>query len=187
MNDGSNPGRSMMAGTRRSSRGLRGATRVALVVAAITLLAAACGDDDVEADPVAAAERRVSAAQDAQAEAEQAFADASAAFCDDSRDYIIAIDRYGQVFNQSAATVGDVKTAGADPVEPRQAVQSSAESAVAASDDLAAANQELADAVTALAEVQTGTTGPPPETTTTTAPLVPEATVDRVEQAESDL
>ena len=154
----------------------------------MALLVAGCGDDDgADVDPVEAAERRVAAAQDAQAEAEQAFADATAVFCDDSREYITAIDRYGQVFNESAATVGDVKTAGSDLVEPREAVQSSADSAVAASDDLASANQELAGAVTELAEVQSGTSAPPPESTTTTAPLVPAATVDRVEQAEADL
>jgi peptidoglycan hydrolase-like protein with peptidoglycan-binding domain len=110
------------------------------------------------------------------AEAQDAFDSASATFCDDSLDYIIAIDRYGQVFNQSAATVGDVKTAGADLVAPRETVESSSDDVLAAADDLAAD----------LAEVQSGTSGVP-LSTTTTAPLVPTATVDRVEQAESDL
>jgi peptidoglycan hydrolase-like protein with peptidoglycan-binding domain len=158
---------------------------VALAAACVVLLAA-CGDDDVDADPVAAAERRVASAQDGVAEAQEAFESASATFCDDSRDYIIAIDRYGQVFNQSAATVGDVKTAGADLVAPRETVESSSDDVLAAADDLAAANQELAEAVLNLAEVQSGTSGVP-LSTTTTAPLVPTATVDRVEQAESDL
>jgi murein L,D-transpeptidase YcbB/YkuD len=176
----------MGSATRRPSWTRRAAKTVAAGVG-LTLLVAACGNDDVDVDPVEAAERRVESAQAEVDEARAAFEEASAGFCDDSSDYIIAIDRYGQVFNEAAATVGDVKTAGADLVAPRQAVQSSADTAIAANEDLAAANQELADAVIELAEVQSGTSAPPVDSTTTTAPLVPTATVDRVEQAESDL
>ena len=73
-------------------------------------------------------------------------------------------------------------------MEPREAVQSSADVVVAARDDLAQAEQDLADAEAALAAAQSSTSGPSASsTTTTTAPLLPPGTVDRVEQAESDL
>jgi cell division septation protein DedD len=57
---------------------------------------------------------------------------------------------------------------------------------VEARDRVAAAEQELADDEAALAEAESGTSGPPAETPTTTT-LVPPATVDRVEQAHEDL
>ena len=163
--------------------------RLTGVAVCAALLAAACGDDDgVDVDPVTVAQERVSAAQDAVAEAQTAFDDASAEFCNDSKDYITAVDRYGQAFNEAQATVGDVKTAGADLVEPRETVESSADSVVAAQDELVQAHQELADAEAALDAVQSGVTPTDSPTTTTTAtPLVPAATVDRVRQAESDL
>jgi peptidoglycan hydrolase-like protein with peptidoglycan-binding domain len=156
---------------------------VAVVVAAA--LVAACGEEEV--DPVAVAQRQVDEAQEAVTEAQTAFDDSSAQFCEDSRDYIAAVDRYGKAWDESQATVGDVKTAGRDLEEPRQAVEASAADVVEARDDLAAANNELTEAEAALAEAQTGTTAPAPASTTTTAPLVPPASIDRVEQAESDL
>jgi murein L,D-transpeptidase YcbB/YkuD len=151
-------------------------------------LVAACGGDDNE-DPVKAAQERVSAAEAAVSEAQGAFDKASTAFCNDSKDYIIAVDRYGKAFDTSQATVGDVKSVGADLVEPREAVQSSAENVVKAADDLAQAKQELAEADTALTAAKSGKTATTPSKTsaTTAKPLVPTATVDRVKQAESDL
>jgi peptidoglycan hydrolase-like protein with peptidoglycan-binding domain len=152
------------------------------------LLVAGCGGDDNE-DPVKAAQERVSAAEEAVTEAQGTFDKASAEFCNDSKDYIIAVDRYGKAFDTAQATVGDVKTVGADLGEPREAVQSSAEDAVKAADDLSKAKHELAEAEAALAAAKSGkTTAAPSKTSTTTAkPLVPTATVDRVKQAESDL
>jgi murein L,D-transpeptidase YcbB/YkuD len=165
---------------------MRGPTRRTIAVAVVAVaLAAACGEEEV--DPVAAAQRRVEEAQEAVAEAQTAFDEASAAFCEDSRDYITAVDRYGQLITQRAATVGDVRTAGADLEEPREAVQSSADDVTQAADELAAAQQELAEAQIALAEAQTSTSATTPASTTTTAPLVPRSTVDRIERAESDL
>lgn len=166
-----------------------------LVAGAATalLLVAACGDTDgdgdAELDPVAAAEQRVERAEAALGEAEAAFAGAGEAFCADAEDYIEAVDRYGGVFSDAEATVGDVTTAGTDLDRPRDAVGSSADDVVAARADLAAAEQELADAQVALAEATSGTTAPADDGsgTTTTEPLVPDATVDRVEQAEADL
>ena len=165
--------------------------RVAIATGVALLLAGACsdtdGDGDVEVDPLAAAEQRVSRAEADLTDAQAAFDDATASFCDESREYIEAVDRYGGVFSDAEATVGDVTTAGSDLEEPREAVESSADDVRSARDDVAAAEQELAEAQVALAEVQTGTSAPPADTTTTTQPLVPEATVARVEQAEADL
>jgi murein L,D-transpeptidase YcbB/YkuD len=145
-----------------------------------------CGDDD---DGVAAAERRVAEAEDELSEAQAAFVEAGEEFCAASEDYIDAVDRYGGVFSDDAATVGDVKTLGEDLVEPREAVQANAEVVVDARDEVAEAEQELADAQAALAVAQSSTTATTTTTpdTTTTAPLVPVATVDRVERAEAEL
>jgi peptidoglycan hydrolase-like protein with peptidoglycan-binding domain len=164
--------------------------RAALACAVPLLLLAACGgddsDDDAATDPVAEAQQRVEAARAELGDAQTALEDAHGAFCDDSRDYIDAIDRYGQVFSEAAMTVGDITTAGADLQEPEEAVRSSADAVAEARDRVAAAEQELADAEAALAEAESGTSGPPAETTTTST-LVPPATVDRVEEAHEDL
>jgi peptidoglycan hydrolase-like protein with peptidoglycan-binding domain len=164
--------------------------RAALACAVPLLLLAACGgddsDDDAATDPVAEAQQRVEAARAELGDAQTALEDAHGAFCDDSRDYIDAIDRYGQVFSEAAVTVGDITTAGADLQEPEEAVRSSADAVAEARDRVAAAEQELADAEAALAEAESGTSGPPAETTTTST-LVPPATVDRVEEAHEDL
>ena len=67
-------------------------------------------------------------------------------------------------------------------------MQSDADAVVDARAELVAAEDELAAARTALAEVQSSTTATAvPATTTMTAPLVPAATVDRVERAETEL
>jgi peptidoglycan hydrolase-like protein with peptidoglycan-binding domain len=168
---------------------------------AATLLVGACSDDDSPRDPVAAAERRVADAEEALTEAETAFDEASTQFCTDGRDWVAALDRYGQLFEQSAVTVADVQDGGADLVEPRQAVQASADAVLARRDDLAAAQAELASAqaelaaATAAAEAEAaGENGTAATTTTTTAPattttepLVPSEVLERVEQAEADL
>ncbi len=160
--------------------------RVALV-AGVVLVLAACGDDSATTNTTAAdPQQQVDDAQVALDEAQSAFDDASSTFCDDSADYVDAVDRYGQVLSQSEVTVGDLTTAGADLEAPREGVQSSAGAVVEARDQVAQAHQDLADAQAALAAAQTGTTVAPP-TTTTIAPLVPPATVDRVQEAEDDL
>lgn len=159
--------------------------RLTVAAACCAFLVAGCGDD-VE-DPVQAAQARVSAAEEAVSEAQTAFDEASATFCADSKDYILAVDRYGKAFDDSAATVGDVKTVGGDLVRPREAVQSSAEEAVAANEELVGAKQELADAEAALKAAESSESATTSSQPTSAAPLVPTATVERVEQAESDL
>jgi peptidoglycan hydrolase-like protein with peptidoglycan-binding domain len=165
--------------------------RRSLAAIGVVLVLAGCsdtdGDGDVDVDPVAAAEERVERAESALTDAQDAFASAGEAFCADAADYIEAVDRYGGAVSDAEATVGDITTAGADLERPRDAVGSSADEATAARDELAAAEQELADAEADLAALVDGTTVPTDDDTTTTEPLVPPATVTRVEQAESDL
>ena len=131
----------------------------------LALLATACSDDgdddDVQTeattvatteDPVTVAEARVDEAEDGVTEAQTALEDTREQFCVDAEDYIAALDRYGKLFTDADATVGDVNTAGADLVAPRETVSASARRAVsAAQTDLASAEQELAEAQAALA------------------------------------
>ena len=42
-------------------------------------------------------------------------------FCRSSGSYVTALDRYGDVLNQTTPTVGDVKDAGKDLQQPTQA------------------------------------------------------------------
>jgi murein L,D-transpeptidase YcbB/YkuD len=161
------------------------------IVGCTALLFGACGDDE-ELSDVDAAQARVSSKQKDVDEAKTTYDDARDDFCDDSESYITAVDRYGKVFDAEAATVGDIKTAGADLTKPREGVESSAGDVVDARQTLADAEQELADAEAELSAAEaaeaggsTATTAKP--TTTTTTPLLPPATVDRVEKAEADL
>lgn len=142
-------------------------------------------------DPVSAAEARVAAAKSGVAEAQGALTEARGQFCVDATGYVDTLDRYGKLFSDAEATVGDVTTGGADLVEPRASVRAAADSVAAAKDALAAADQELIDAEADLAEViatasSVPNEAPAPEPATTTT-LVPAATVDRVQLAEDDL
>ena len=58
--------------------------------------------------------RRVAQAEETLAEANAALEQAGTAFCAEAKDYIGAIDRYGKIFDEQVATVGDLKTLGAD-------------------------------------------------------------------------
>jgi peptidoglycan hydrolase-like protein with peptidoglycan-binding domain len=174
------------------------------VVVSVALLAAACGDsgDDggggvdtaettVPEDPVAVAQARVGEAEEGVSGAQSALVSAHEDFCGAAEGYVETLDRYGRVFTDRAATVGDVQTLGADRVEPRDEVASAADAVGTAKDELAAAQQELVDAHAALAaaiatasSVPVSTAAP---TTSTTTTLVPAATIERVQQAEDDL
>lgn len=202
----------MMCEQGTGTRGSRRRLTVAALVGAL-LLAGACGDDDETTgtpatsatlsaptsepsppstqDPVAVAEARVAAAETGRTAAEDALASARQQFCTEAQDYIGALDRYGKLFTGGQATVGDVKTAGADLVAPRESVSSAASAVGAAQADVASAEQELTDAQAALLQaravassVPISTTTPPSTTTTT---IVPPATITRVQQAEADL
>jgi peptidoglycan hydrolase-like protein with peptidoglycan-binding domain len=149
---------------------------------------AGCGGSGDGASGVDVAESRVSAAEKDLAEAKADFEDASAEFCDASETYITALDRYGDVLSQTAVTVGDVKDAGTDLEEPREEVMSGAEAALAAQQAVTDAKQDLAEAEAALAAAKDpGSTAPSsPAATSSPKPLAPAATVNRVEQAESE-
>ena len=171
---------------------------------AVALMASACGDDDDDdvsttgapaasevQDPVAAAEARVEAAESGLTESQEALEAAGEQFCVDAESYLEVLDRYGKLFTDDAATVGDIQTLGADLVEPRETVAASVNEVEEAKTALAAAGQELADAQAALvAAIATASSVPTSSTTaatTTTTTLVPPATIERVQQAEDDL
>lgn len=174
------------------------------VAISVALVTAACGSSDetppttsASPDPVVVAQARVDEAQDAVVGAESALTAAHEGFCGTAKDYVQILDRYGRVFTDRAATVGDVQTLGADLVSPREEVVASADAVKTANTDLVAAEQELADAQVALADAvneaaaaSSGSLSPVPSptpTTVTTPTLVPAASIDRVEQAEQDL
>ena len=179
---------------------LRTLVRCTAVTVGLAVVAAGCGSDDSSSDSssvvsgpdsVAAAEARVTTAQTDLDTAKGTLTSAQKQFCTDATDYVTALDRYGKLFTDSKATVGDVKTGGADLVAPKESVTSSAAAIDAAKSDVAKAEQELADAQAALADAQaaadsvaTSATTAAPTTTTT---LVPPATITRVKQAETDL
>ena len=134
---------------------------------------------------------RVSDAEEGVSGAESALATAHQDFCGAAKGYVEILDRYGRVFTDRSATVGDVQTLGADLVEPRDEVVASADAVETAKNDLATAQQELVDAQAALAaaiatasSVPVSSTAP---TTITTTTLVPAATIERVQLAEDDL
>ena len=179
---------------------MRPSTRSRMPLAAalvgVALLAAACSSDSKTAettttqDPVAAAEARVATAQTSLTKAKDTLTAANQQFCGETKDYVVALDRYGKLFTDSQATVGDVRTGGADLAAPRESVSSAATAVDQAQSDLASAEKELADAQASLADAQatasgasTSATTPAPTTTTT---LVPPATISRVKQAEAD-
>jgi murein L,D-transpeptidase YcbB/YkuD len=163
---------------------------MALIVCATTALAA-CGSSG-KANSVETAQKRVTAKQQAVTDAQSTLDQANTAFCKNTQAYITAIDRYGKLFDQSAATVGDLKTAGSDLEQPRATVTSSAQAVDSARNELTTAKQDLADAQVALAEAQAAASGAstsqaPATSSTTTTTLVPPATIDRVKQADADL
>ncbi|WP_354502173.1 peptidoglycan-binding domain-containing protein [Mycetocola sp. 2940] len=163
--------------------------RLAATVLGVAITAAGLAGCAGDSSNVDRARAQVTAKEKAVTEAEADLAAASGQFCGASEDYILALDRYGDVLTDSAPTVGDVRVAGADLAKPREAAFEDAEVAVEAQESLAAAEQELAEARAALAQAEAGPTGTPTDTGTappTRAPLAPAATVDRVTQAESE-
>ena len=105
---------------------------MALAVAVFGL--AACGNGG--SSDVERAQATVSAKERAVTQAEADLATASDAFCGASKSYIVSVDRYGDVLNATAPTVGDVKDAGTDLAAPREDSLAAAEAAVKAHDDL---------------------------------------------------
>ena len=167
--------------------------RFLVAVGGLSLLLGACGDTDGDGDPdldpVAAAEQQVARAEDALADAQASFDEASAAFCGDATDYVTAVDRYGKLFTDVAATVGDVTTAGRDLEEPEDDAAESASDAKEAREDLDAAEEELVEARATLAEAQAaaGSSTTAVEEPPTGVQAVEPASIDRVHDAQAEL
>ncbi|MET0932824.1 MAG: peptidoglycan-binding domain-containing protein [Mycetocola sp.] len=155
-------------------------------VAVVALGLAGCAGDTSTVDRARA---QVTAKEKAVTQAQAELEKASGQFCDASEEYILALDRYGDVLTASAPTVGDVRVAGEDLTEPSEAAFDDADDAVEAQQSLEVAEQELVEAQAALAEAEGGSSVPPTDSGAgqpTSTPLAPAATVDRVKQAESD-
>src|SRR5262249_43255993 len=121
-------------------------------------------------------------------DATKAAQDAVTAFCDKGAAYVTALDRYGNVLHQSTTTVGDVRDAGTDLAAPAQDVMDAGDAAVAAREAVASAEPALNDAKAALAELKGGTPKPTPSSSATAlVPEPPKASVQRVQQAASEL
>ena len=163
---------------------------VVAVSSAALLLASACSGSS---DSVDAAQRRVTQAEEALAEANAALEQAGAAFCAEAKDYIVAIDRYGKIFDEQAATVGDLKTLGADLVQPRETTVAAAQAVLDAHDAVNEATLALAEARAALKAAKASASGKPGGTGATSSPspssspAVSTASVERVQTAEADL
>jgi peptidoglycan hydrolase-like protein with peptidoglycan-binding domain len=161
--------------------------RAAALVVGVAVAVSACSGGSNVADA------RVSAKEKALADAQASAKAAKTAFCAATADYVTAVDRYGDVLNQTAATVGDVKAAGRDLEQPREDVTSAAEAAVSAQEAVVQAEQELAQARARASGAGTSSGASSPTTATPSAtasaspsePVAP-ASVSRVQQAESD-
>ena len=163
-----------------------------VITGALSMLAmAGCGGGGDGSTGAKVAEARVSAKEKAVTDAKSDLEDKSSQFCGASQTYIRALDRYGDVLAQTAPTVGDVRDAGSDLEQPREDALAKAEAAVAAQQAVIDAKQELAAAEAALvaATSSQGTasaSSSAPADTSSPKPLAPAATVNRVEQAESE-
>jgi peptidoglycan hydrolase-like protein with peptidoglycan-binding domain len=166
------------------AQGLAGVTAVIFAVGACS---SGSGDG-----AVSVAQARVTAKESALTAAQADAKAASTAFCAATKTYVTALDRYGDVLNASAPTVGDVTSAGQELLTPRQDAFEGADAAMKAQQQVVVAEQELASAKAALdvAKGQSTTavpaTAPTSTMTTTPAPMMPVATTNRVKQAESD-
>ena len=140
---------------------------------------------------MAAAQARVGDAETGVSGAQAALTSAHQNFCTAAKGYVETLDRYGRVFTDRSATVGDVQTIGADLVQPRDEVATSVDAVKTAKNDLATAQQELVDDQAALATAIAAASRVPvsstSQTSITTTTLVPAATIERGQLAEQDL
>src|SRR3954451_17426883 len=86
-------------------------------VVSLALTGGSGGDGDAS---VKAAQLAVTSKQKALTEAQEAAKKASAECCAPSATYVTAVDRYGDVLNGTARTVGDVRMAGSDLENPAE-------------------------------------------------------------------
>ena len=177
--------------TREDGRRHRRARVVAFAAAGVLLVALSGCSSDPAVTPVEAAQAEVAAKEKALADAEAEATATAAAFCEASATYITALDRYGDVLNETAPTVGDVKDAGKDLTAPREDTKAAADAAVSAREQVTQAEQDLADAQAALAAAEAASPGETPAEVQASQVPSPEpaadpATVARVEQAEAE-
>jgi len=134
------------------------------------------------------AESEVADKQQALNDARSDLTAKTTAFCTSSATYLTALDRYGDILNDTAPTVGDVKNAGADLTDPRADVVASAEDVAAAKEQVATAEKDLAEAQAALAALSGSASASPssPASSPSSPPAVPASTVNRVKQADAD-
>ena len=110
-----------------------------------------------------------------------------------AKDYIFAIDRYGKIFDEQAATVGDLKTLGKDLQQPKETTVAAAQAVLDAHDAVNEATVDLAEARAALKEAKASASGKPgsggsgPTPSPSSSPSVSTASVERVQTAEADL
>ncbi|BCJ39998.1 hypothetical protein GCM10010168_28560 [Actinoplanes ianthinogenes] len=147
--------------------------RLGVLPIAVLLALAACGDGDAQER---VDQKRLANKQEAVAEAQANLTAQIQAFCRTGASYVTALDRYGDLISRTTPTVGDVKQAGADLIEPRDDVIAAAEQVTTARKDLAQAEKELAETAPS-ASASAGEETPP---------AIESTTVNRVKQADSD-
>ena len=182
-----------MPGIARRRHVFEGRALIGLVLGAVVgLVLAGCTSDGsgTGSGALKVAQARVSAKEKALTAAKAELTSASAAFCGDSSTYITALDRYGDVLHQTAPTVGDVTTAGADLAEPREDVV-----AACRGGRRGAAGRRRRQERSwrrprrhwPRPQSPSASATSSPKATASPKPLVPAATVNRVKEAEAQL
>ncbi len=158
------------------------------VIGVVLLALTGCTGESGDAS-LKAAQLAVTSKEKALTEAQDAATKASAEFCATSAAYVKAVDRYGDVLNETAATVGDVRTAGSDLAKPAEEAASAAQAVADSRAAVATAEQQLAEAKALLATAEAsaaGTTPPSPSPSKTPSPTPTPASVTRVQEAEAE-
>ena len=163
---------------------------VALAATALVLLTlTGCSGNDADG-ALKAAQALVAAEEKNLAEAQAAETAATTDFCTASSTYVTAIDRYGDVLNATAPTVGDVRDAGSDLAQPGKDAEQAAQAVADSRAGVATAEQDLAEAQAKLVAAQASASGTTPSAAPSSASPIPSATpasVTRVQEAETDL
>jgi peptidoglycan hydrolase-like protein with peptidoglycan-binding domain len=183
------PGPHHRTGRRRPASPAWGAVVATASAAAVLLALTGCSGEDADAS-VRAAQLSVTAKEKDLAQAQDAATAAAAKFCTSSTTYVTAVDRYGDVLNETAPTVGDVRAAGSDLAKPAEDAKGATQAVADSRQAVVTAEQELARARTALASAQaaaSGTTPPSVAPSTTPSPSPTPAGVTRVQAAEAEL
>ena len=162
----------------------------ALAVTGILLLALTGCSGDTQDASLKKAQATVTAKEKDLTEAQAAAKAAETGFCTASTTYVVAVDRYGDVLNATAPTVGDVKDAGSDLAKPGEEAQAATQAVADTRAAVATAEQDLAEAQAALAAAQASASGSTPSAEPSSKSPTPSPTpagVTRVQEAESEL